>query len=233
MIKIWDPLESTRMLDRIRAVEMFKRDLGDQYPVLGWVEGALAEFMDLTTVSDGMMMIMDEPEAVSELMERITEQAILCAKAQIAAGADVIGIGDAVASLVGAGLYREQVLPLETKLINAIHSLGAKTKLHICGNINHLLPDMMETGSDIIDIDYMVDFEKAIDLSEGKCSISGHVNPVQVLLQGTPEEVKRWTKYCVEKGNNTNFISGGCEVPKMTPDENLKAVDEQLRAMAH
>jgi len=231
-IKIWEPLESTRILDRIRAIEMFKRDMGEKYPILGWVEGPLAEFMDLTTVSDGMMMLLDEPEAVTEVMERITEQAILCAKAQIEAGADVIGIGDAVASLIGAGTYREQVQPLEMKLIDSIHSMGAKTKLHICGNINHLLSDIIDTGSDIVDIDHMVDFEKAIALSAGKCSISGHINPVKVLFQGTPEDVKIWTKYCVEKGSNTNFISGGCEVPKMTPLENLRAVDGQLREMA-
>ncbi len=231
-IKLWEPLESTRMLDRIRAVEMFKRDMGNKYPILGWIEGPLAEFMDLATVSDGMMLLMDEPEAVLEAMERITEQGILCAKAQIAAGADVIGIGDAVASLIGSGLYRDMVMPLEKKMIDAIHSMGAKTKLHICGDINHLLPDMIDIGSDIIDIDFMVDYENAMAISAGKCSICGHMNPVKVILQGTPEEVRQWTRYCVEKGNSTSFVSGGCEVPKMTPYENLKAVDEELRAMS-
>jgi len=66
-------------------------------------------------------------------------------------------------------------------------------------NINHLLPEMMDIGSDIIDINYMMDFGKVIDLSEEKCSISGHVNPVQVLLQGTPEEVKHWTNTVLKK----------------------------------
>ena len=58
------------------------------------------------------------------------------------------------------------------------------------------------------------------------------MNPVKVILQGTPQDVKNGTKYCVDKGSSTNFISGGCEVPKMTPFENLRAVDEQLREMA-
>lgn len=230
-LKRWNPLESTRMLDRIKAIELFKHNSGDRYPILGWVEGPWAEFTDLATVSEGMLMLYDEPERVSAAMELITAQAVECAKAQIAAGADFIGIGDAAASLIGPDIYREYVKPLEQRLIAEIHQAGGRTKLHICGNITHLLPDMIELGSDIVDIDYMVDFEGAMKLAQGKCSICGHINPTEVILQGTVDEVKRWTRFCAERSGLTGIVSGGCEVPKNTPPENLKAVAEELRAL--
>lgn len=167
-VKLWDPMTSTRMLDRILAVELFKKNYGDEYPILGWVEGPMAEFTDLATISEGMYMMFDEPDKVKEVMAVITQQAIRCALAQLEAGADFIGIGDAAASLISNEQYREFVMPLEAKIVEAVHKAGGKTKLHICGNINHILESMIETGSDVIDIDYMVDFETAIQLAGGQ-----------------------------------------------------------------
>lgn len=228
-IKRWDPLESVRMLDRIKAIELFRSEMGDEYPVLGWIEGPWAEFTDLSTVSDGMLLAYDEPEAVREAMELITQQAIDCAVAQVRAGADVIGMGDAAASLMSPAFYDEFLFDLHQKIIEAIHREGAITKLHICGDINGILPRMVDTGSDIVDIDYPVDFTKAISLSEGKCSICGHFNPTSVLLQGSVQDVEEWVEYSLKNGNGRNLISAGCEVPKMTPYENLMAVDNYLK----
>lgn len=229
-IRLWDPLASTRMLDRILAVALFKKNYGSEYPILGWVEGPMAEFTDLTSLSEGMYMMADEPEAVKESLRVITEQAVRCAEAQLDAGADIIGIGDAAASLISDEQYREFILPLEREIVSAVHRAGGKTKLHICGNINHIFSSMIETGSDILDIDYMVDFEAAVRLAGSRCSVCGNLDPVSVILQGTEPDIRRKTRYCMEHGGNRSLFSGGCEVPKWTPPANLKAMDDELRA---
>ena len=71
-------------------------------------------------------------------------------------GADFIGVGDAVASLMGPRLYRQFALPYEQRIIQAVHEAGAKVKLHICGNTARQLADMAKAGADIIDVDWMV-----------------------------------------------------------------------------
>ncbi len=223
-LKAWNPLDSVRMLDRIRAVELFHQQSGKDYPILGWVEGPWAEFTDLTTLTEGMMLLYDEPEFTKEAMTRITQQAISCALEQIKAGADIIGIGDAAASLVSEEIYREFILPLETELVQAIHLAGGKTKLHICGDINHLLPAMLESKSDIIDIDYMVDMAGAITTAKGQASICGNINPVDIILQSSPERIQREVQACASISDNKSIVSSGCEVPRNTPPENLKAV---------
>lgn len=231
-LKPLDPLSSVRMLDRIRAVDLFRKNVGDAYPVLGWVEGPWAEFNDLASVNEGMMMLYDDPDEVNEALNFIAEQEIRCALAQVDAGADIIGIGDAVASLVNEQTYREVFMPAEMKVIHAVHQRGAKVKLHICGNINHLIADMVDTGADIVDIDYMVDYDKAIALAENKCSVCGHINPAQTLLNGSVEDVKAATRFCVEHGNARSIVNSGCEVPPMTDHENLKAIDAVLWELA-
>lgn len=227
-LKRWDPLKSVRMLDRIRAVALLKEMAGEEYPILGWAEGALAEFSDLANISEALAMLYEEPEFVEECLEIITEQAIDCSLAQIEAGADIIGIGDACASLIGRELYREFALPYEKRIVDAVHKAGAKVKLHICGNITHLLPDLMEVGMDILDLDYMVDLQKAAKVSEGVCSLCGNVNPM-VILQGPKEKIEEEAKNFLMQTNANSFLSSGCEVPKMTPGEHLMIMDEVCR----
>lgn len=229
LLKDFDPMASTRILDRIKAVECFKQQNGNEFPILGWVEGAWAEFTDLATVSEGMMMMYDEPEFVREAMEFITNKAIECAVAQLRAGADIIGIGDAAASLVNCETYNELIRPFEVQLIDAIHRHGGKTKLHICGNINHLLPDMISTGTDIVDADYMVNYQEAVKLSEGKCSISGNLNPTALIMSNTPEHIIAEVKALAAVSGSTGIISSGCEIPRCTPHENVSAIDAALR----
>ena len=228
LLKRWDPMTSTRMLDRINACRLMKELEGDTYPILGWVEGAWAEFCDLAGVQDAMYDIIDEPELVQKGLELIAEQETDCALAQLDAGADIIGIGDAAASLVSENMYKELIFPHEKRMISRIHAAGGKVKLHICGDINHLMADMAETGADIIDIDYMVDLEKTRKILNGRAAICGQINPAGVVYQGTPEMIRKDILETVKKGGDRLNVSSGCEVPKPTPYENLMEIHRTL-----
>lgn len=227
-LKAVDPGGSERMLDRLKAVELYRSQVGKEFPILGWVEGAFAEACDLRGLSNIMFDIMDEPGFVNDLMERCLEQGIRFARAQVEAGADFIGVGDAAASLIGPELYTRLVMPFETRLIEEIHRAGAKAKLHICGNITSLVRYLPDTGADMVDIDWMVDFGQAVRTFGGKTCACGNFDPVSVLLQGTPDTVRAAVKKCLEEGDSRTFLAAGCEVPKFTPYENMKAVREAL-----
>ena len=172
-----------------------------------------------------MIDLFEEPEFIRELLDFCLEQAILFAQAQINAGADVIGVGDAIASVAGPNAYRELAGAYEQKLLSAIQKMGAKTKLHICGNTEPFLDQLPIGEIDILDVDWMVPLEKAVGLYGDKAAVSGNYDPVSVLLQGTPESVKQAVSACAETGSIGRYItSAGCEVPKFTPPENLLAV---------
>lgn len=227
-LNVVDPLKGERMLDRIKAVELFREKVGDTYPILGWVEGAFAEACDLRGMNQTMLDIHENTEKLEQLLEICTEQAIIFAQEQVKAGADFIGIGDAAASLIGPENYKKFVLPYEKRIIKAVHDLDAKVKLHICGNINPLLEQLVETKADIIDLDWMVDFKKAVEIFQGQTSANGNFDPVDILMQGSPEKVKKAVEECVYRGDETTFIAAGCEVPAITPYENMYAVNVPL-----
>ena len=222
-LRPWDPWDHQRPRDRLQAVQLYRQRVGGHYPICGWVEGAAAEAADLRGVSAFLEDLALEPEAACDLMEVCCEAGIRFALAQVAAGADIIGIGDAVASLMNPRMYRAYAWPYERKMIEAIHRAGALVKLHICGNTSRHIADMVVTGADIIDIDWMVDMHQAVATCSGRAAINGNYDPVSVLLQGTPAEVYAATLACIQAGDAKAFVSAGCEVPVGTPMENLLA----------
>lgn len=229
-LKCPNPHTGRRMSDRLEAIRFLREQVGDEVPILGWVEGALAEAADLRGVSTLMMDLYERPEWVTELLEQCTEVAILFAEAQVEAGADIIGLGDAVASQISPQMYCQFALPYEQRIFAAIKQMGGVARLHICGNTTRILPDMAKSGADIIDLDWMVDLDQATEVfgSDGPV-ICGNFDPVAVMLQGTPETVYQATLDCMEFGGQRIISGAGCEIPDDTPPENLLAQVQALR----
>lgn len=225
----WDPWMNERTSDRLRAVQLYRQRVGGYYPICGWVDGAVAVAAMLRGVNHFLEDTILEPEHLTELLQRCSSQAIRFALAQLQAGADMIGIGDAVASLISPQAYRTFALPYEQAIISEVHRAGGLVKLHICGNTTRQLPFIAETGADIIDVDWMVSLPGAIQTCGEYVSVNGNMDPVAIFLQGTPASVTEATRNCLQAANARTFISAGCEIPANTPHANILAHYEALR----
>jgi len=223
-----DPMRTPRMFDRIEAIRLYAAQNAATHTILGWVEGPAAEAADIRGVESFFMDLLLEPERTGGLMDICLETAIAFAAAQIAAGADTIGIGDAVASQVSAAAYEEHIQPREKKLIDAIHRQNAKVRLHICGNITHLLPGIANLGVDILDVDHMVDMRTARAAVGRAVTLSGNIDPVAGVLRGTPETIRRHMRETYAQVGNPYAVNAGCEIPSGTPPENLRALCEPI-----
>jgi len=222
------PENGRRMTDRLAAVRHFREQAGGRVPIMGWVEGALAEAADLRGVSTLLTDLIDRPEWVHELLEICTEMEIAFARAQIAAGADIVGLGDAIASQIAPKAYRQFALPYEQRIFAAIRAAGAIPRLHICGNTSRILADMSQSGAAIIDIDWMVDMRRAAE-AFGEIAVCGNFDPVAVMLNGTPEQVQEAVRGNMAAGGARSFSMAGCEIPDGTPHANLRAQAAALR----
>lgn len=227
-----DPERGPRMMDRLKAIRLMREKVADEIPVMGWVEGALAEAGVLRGITAIMMDVFERPEWLKELLDICGEVAIKFAKAQLQAGAHVIGLGDAIASQVSPAMYGEYALPYEKRIFNAVHELGGIARLHICGDTSSILGQMVESGADIIDLDWMVDMKMAADKFSDRVAFCGNFDPVTVMLQGNPELVSQATQRCVQQGGQNSFSAAGCEIPDGTPYENLHAHANALKELA-
>jgi MtaA/CmuA family methyltransferase len=222
-LKRIDVENSERTKQRIESVAKMAARVGRTHSVLGWVEGPLAEYGDLRGVENAMLDLIDRPDIFVKAGEIIIENAIAFAVAQIKAGADMVGIGDSAASLISPAMYAELVLPLERKLIAAIHEAGAAAKLHVCGNISNIVQHIAKTGTDIIDVDWMVSLSKARELAGPQVTLCGNFNPAGVLFEGSPQDVADAARECLKAVPGRFILMPGCEVPPGTPEANLRA----------
>lgn len=215
-------LDDHRPRTRLRCIEREAAEVGDDYPVCGWVEGPIAQYCDLRGLESALMDLMDDVDAYHAAAEHLVGEAARFARAQVDAGASVIGVGDAAASVVGPALYRDHVLPFEQKLIEQLHAAGAAVKLHICGDLKPILDDVVQTGADVIDLDWMVPITKARAVAPDQC-FAGNFDPAGVLLHGEPKQITAAAEQCLEDGGDRLMLQPGCEVPAGTPLANLRA----------
>ncbi|MDC7232197.1 MAG: uroporphyrinogen decarboxylase family protein [Spirochaetales bacterium] len=214
-----------RMGDRVKGVRQMVKAVGAECFVLGWVDLPFAEACSLCGVSEFMMMLYDNPELAHKIMDFLTDIVIDFCLVQLDEGADMIGCGDAVASLISAEAYRDFVLPYEQRVFKAIKAAGGQGKLHICGNTTFAMPYMRESGADLFNVDHLVDFDTAIKVygKEG-LPFKGNLDPVGDILQSDVSSIKsKVQSLCMKARNYPYIISAGCEIPATVSDEQFHA----------
>lgn len=219
-----DVYKNERTLDRIKGAEYYHKLLKGSVPVSGWIEGPLAEACDLAGVNEMLVFLMTDPDLSNLLMDKCMITAKNFAKAQIEAGCDLIGVGDAICSQIDKDSYDLYIKDRHTELIEYIHSYGASVKFHICGDITHLLESLKDINTDLIDLDWQVDLDNAREILGNKVVLGGNINPV-VVQERKADEVFHLSKVLVEKYKDQKYLlAAGCEISVLTPHENLMAM---------
>jgi len=219
-----DVYKATRTSDRIKGAELFQKELKGEVPVIGWIEGPLAEACDLAGLSNMLVNLMADPDFCNYLMDKCVTTAKDFATAQIEAGCDIIGIGDAICSQIDKDSYDTYVLDRHKEIIDFIHGIGGKVKLHICGNISHLLPSITFLKPDILDIDFQVDPQEAYEVMGPDVIRCGNISPLLIDAKDA-DLIHDASKQLVDNERGRKFIlSGGCEITVNTKHENLMAM---------
>ena len=228
-LQVPDPATGRRMSDRLAAVGALKLQVGDELLVEGWIEGPCAEAADLRGINNLMLDFYDDPSFIRDLLEFVVEMELKFARAQVDAGADLMGIGDAASSLVGPRLYEEFIWDFQNRLVHGVRQMGIPVRLHICGNTRPILGGMGRLGCEIVDLDYpspMIEGREAMGPDQ---VLLGNINPVETVLNGSPELIQSQLEQCWKEAGPRYIVGAGCEIPRGTPSENLLAMTDFAR----
>ena len=131
-------------------------------------------------------------------------------------------MGDAICSQISDDQYREFIKEKHREIVDFIHSLGASVKIHICGDITHLLTDLKDVKPDILDLDWMVDMDDAYRVLGDEIIRCGNLDPVRIIERQSADDVAQEVRELCRKEKDKPFIlSGGCEITVDTPVENV------------
>jgi uroporphyrinogen decarboxylase len=195
----------------------------------GYVIGPFTMAGEFMGANDIAMQAMLNPELVSELVNFSLEVISEYANALFNAGADAIAVLEPLAVILSPKKYKEFSLYPFKKLVSNLNN--KPLILHICGNTNHLIKSMLDSGAVGLSLDSGINFEELKKIIPQEITLMGNLNPVKIFLQSTPDQVAEATKSLKESMKDTkNFIlSSGCDIPLDTPLKNIEAFMKAAR----
>ncbi|MCE5248670.1 hypothetical protein LLG96_00470 [bacterium] len=207
-----DPKKPARY-DRIRYL---MKTYGATQAICGSMGSTLFEpAWHLRGFSTFLMDLMTNRDFVNELLDRILDYQLETGKTLAAMGADLLKLGDDHGTqeslMMSAPTFREFFKPRYAKLFSAFKAVKPDIKIafHSDGNIEPLLPDLIEIGVDI----FQAVQPKAIDPAHIKrrfgdrLSFWGTVDIQEVMPFGTPDDVRREIRHRIETvGKGGGFI---------------------------
>lgn len=210
----------------LRQTKRLRELAGDEKYVTTIVGAPFSYAGQLVGVQNLMLSLYDEDVDLQPLYEVGAALCVEFTNLLIEAGAEIVGIGDPVASgaLISQALFEEHALPLLKRALSQIKG-AEKIILHICGNTTPRLESLKEIGIDAFSLD-TVDLKTALDAANGHYAVFGNLSPFDVMVSMSAEEIKELSRErCQLAGKNGGFIlAPGCDLPNATPIENVLAM---------
>lgn len=214
----------------IDAIEKAAKEITDR-PVFAGVIGPFSLAGRLMDVSEAMIYCYDEPDMVHLILEKVTAFLIKYISAYKAVGANGVVIAEPLAGLLSPDLEEEFSCEYMKKIVNAVQDDSFLVVYHNCGNCTiQQIDSIAQNGC------RMLHFGNAINMAEMMPHIPenivamGNVDPASRFRNGTPESVRESTLDLMEKcASYKNYVpSSGCDIPPLSPWENIMAFFEAL-----
>jgi uroporphyrinogen-III decarboxylase len=218
-------------LHRYRTQRQRIREAGHVIPV-ATARGPLCTAAFVRGVTELMLDIADNPQAVLKLIAFVTETIIAWLKAQvevIGEGAEGIFILDDIVGFLSRKQYLEFAHPYLKQICQAFPADWVRV-YHNDARIDPFLEDLAEAGFDVINWSHNLDVAEVRRRIGGKMCLMGNVSPLEVATRATPQEVKASALEVLRKAEGRGMILsvGGGVSPGM-PRANILALIEAAR----
>ncbi len=221
------------LLDRVIA------KAGRDYSVHGEVRAPLDHFLNLLGMEEGLMALLDKPEACLRLLDKTTQWSVALAVAQVRRGAHAIKVSSPFAGMgfLPPHMYEEFVIPFERRIAQAVKAEGAFVYTHTCGAIGDRLELMLQaeiSGIECLDPPPLgnVELSEAVETLNGKIFIKGNVDPVNTLLRGDANKVRTDVTQILETAGHVMegfILSSACSIAPPVNPENIKLMVDLCR----
>ncbi|MCH7594216.1 MAG: MtaA/CmuA family methyltransferase [Chloroflexi bacterium] len=207
------------------AIEILKREFGDEVAIIGKSMGPWTIAYHVFGVEAFLLMTIDDPDMTMRILDKLKEATVLYADAQIAAGADAICLPDhATGDLVSGEYYKRFLQDIHTEMAERI---DAPLILHICGRTLDRMPYIAQTGMAAFHFDSRNDPFEAMEAVDGGINLVGNINNPETLYARGPDDVRAEVYACLEAG--VQMIAPECAIPLQTKLQNLLAIPEAVK----
>jgi len=191
--------------------------------------------IDLLGMENLYMKMYAEPELVDAVMQHMVDYYAVVSRRIFDAAADAIDIffigndfGSQTGPLLGPDLFGRFMMPHLKRLIDLGHAYNLKVQLHCCGGFTPLIPMMIEAGLDALHAVqpdcYGMELKTLKADFGDKILFNGAIDSHNILIDGTPETVRRETAEVLEiMMPGGGYVAGASHdtILEETPVENV------------
>lgn len=183
---------------------------------------------------NALMDSVAEPVFYEEMIAAYTELVLQILDCLVTAPVDGIMFsddwGDQRGIILGPERWRRFIKPYAAKLFDRVHRAGKFTLHHSCGNVQDIIPDLIEIGLDVLQsVQPEVMDPYRLKAEYGKdITFWGGLGSQALVPFGTPDQIRAEVKkLCRVMGEGGGYILGPAKsMQPETPTENAAAVVE-------
>ena len=229
IIQMPDPYKNHVLAPKLKRAHKLKERFPDM-AIETEIAGPISTAAAIRPVNKLLRDLRKQPEKVKELLDFCLEANMEWAKAfKNEFGPTSVMVVDPVGcdDILSPKQVEEFSLPYLKELLKRLYELnGIRPNLHICGHTNKQWEHFKDLEIDFFSVDNCEDLEDCKKVIEDKLIVVGNVPPVEVMLNGSIDDVIESVKTCIKKAADakSGYIAAtGCGSPVGTPKENLDA----------
>lgn len=221
-----DPYSSGRMPTTLETFKTVSSNIDKPFYVS--IQGPFTLAVQLAGATHLLRSIIKDPEFVEELLKFTTEVVRRYSIATNEAGADYISIAEPGSITLSPERFEKLVVP---NLNTVYDELKCWKSIHICGDTTDIIDHMLKCHIDSISLDQIMDYEETMKRIPADIVLLGNLDPIELLHNGTPEEIRLETIKLLKKMRKYDNYMGafGCNCQNETTIENLKAAVDAVR----
>ncbi len=208
------------------VIGLLKSDIGNDVAIGAHVLGPFTlagQIMELNTL---LKLSFKKPDKVGKLLDMLADALIIVAGEYRSAGADYITVREmgATSDVLSPRVFKNLILPYLKKIFAEIKT---NSVIHICGKTNDIAGFMLESGANAISVDQKNDVAETRKNIGDDALLFGNYDPYNILVSGTPDQVRETMKQCIDNG--VNAVWPGCDIWPTVPSENFHAMMDEVK----
>jgi len=209
------------------ALSILKERYYDKVPVYALLLGPLTLMGNLFGVEIIMKWALKEKKLFESLLNRISDIVVDYGNLLLEKGADALSLGDPTASgnLISPRVFKNFIVPNYRKVSERVKG---RIVLHVCGDTTPFLDAVPDSGFCAFSFEGpAVKVKKAKEIIGDRMALFGNIPTIEVLMKGTPNDVKKAVLEAIEDGIDS--VEPACGLPLQTPIANARAISETVR----
>ena len=212
----------------VESFERLQERFGEERILGSGLAGPLTTAASLIGTEKFLKATVKNKEGAHRLLQFSTDCIVKCCKDMNQKLGIKFMLSEPMASrnLLSKKQFREFFLPYLKQAVQRMNEFQQGTSIHICGNTKDRWQEVVDAGVSGFWVDNCESLQELKDAHGDKIAISGNLSPVDVLKDGTIEDIEEHVKRCIAQAGDNPCgynLCPGCTTPVGTSKEHMIA----------